>query len=170
MLKYIEAQIGFSEVPEEIALCINISGCPVHCAGCHSPHLWEDLGEELKPTVLSNLIAKNSGITCIAFMGGDSYPKEVEALAKWVKENTELKVCWYSGKESPYVTVNYNYFDYIKVGSYKESRGGLDKSTTNQRFYKIEHVIEGGLVFNMLKNITFKFQNNETNNKSEGIN
>lgn len=169
MLKYTEVQVGFSEVPGEITLCINISGCPVHCAGCHSPHLWEDIGTELKPVVLSDLIAKNPGVTCIAFMGGDSAPKEVEALARWVKNNTELKVCWYSGKESPYAIVKYDYFDYIKIGQYKEDKGGLDKETTNQRFYKVKHVLDDGYVFNMLDNITFKFRNNETNNKSKGI-
>lgn len=169
MLKYTEVQVGFSEVPGEIALCINISGCPVHCAGCHSPHLWEDIGTELKPVVLSDLIAKNPGVTCIAFMGGDSAPKEVEALARWVKNNTELKVCWYSGRESPHVTVKYDYFDYIKVGQYKEDKGGLDKETTNQRFYKVKHVLGNGCVLNMLDNITFKFRNNETNNKNKGI-
>ena len=113
MLRYTEVQVGFSEVPGEITLCINISGCPVHCAGCHSPHLWEDIGTELKPVVLSDLIAKNPGVTCIAFMGGDAAPKEVEALARWVKNNTELKVCWYSGREAPYAIVKYDYFDYI---------------------------------------------------------
>ena len=59
MLKYVEVQVGFSEVPEEIALCINISGCPIHCKGCHSPHLWKDIGKELTVEVLERLIGKN---------------------------------------------------------------------------------------------------------------
>lgn len=167
MLRYTEAQIGFSEVPEEIALCINISGCPIHCKGCHSPHLWKDIGEELKPVVLSDLIAKNKGVTCIAFMGGDALPMEVVAMAKWVKNNTELKVCWYSGRQLNELVVSYDYFDYVKTGPYDENKGGLDKPTTNQRFYRVRHEIENGLPFNMFDNLTFKFRNNETNNKSE---
>lgn len=166
MLKYTEAQVGFSEVPDEISLCINISGCPVHCKGCHSPHLWEDIGEELKPVVLSNLIAENTGITCVAFMGGDSNPQEVTNLAAWVKNNTELKTCWYSGQESPQVGENILCFDYIKKGAYIEKLGGLDSPMTNQRFYKIEHCDR----ISEFKDITYKFRNNETSNKSKDIN
>lgn len=171
MLKYAEAMVGFSEVPEEIALCINISGCPIHCKGCHSPHLWKDIGTELKPVVLSDLIAKNPGVTCIAFMGGDAEPDIIESLARWVKRKTKLKVCWYSGREAlKDIKVNYDYFDYIKIGQYIEDKGGLDKETTNQRFYEIRHIQENDLAFNMLEDITFKFQRNETNNKSKSTN
>lgn len=166
MLKYTEAVVGFSEVPEEIALCINISGCPIHCKGCHSPHLWQDIGIELKPVVLSSLIARNQGITCVAFMGGDADPEGIEDLARWVKKNTELKVCWYSGKEKPAYS-RLDYFDYIKAGPYEEDKGGLDKLATNQKFYKVKHVWENDLAFNMLEDITYKFRNNEANNKSK---
>ena len=154
MLKYTETLVGFSEVPEEITLCINISGCGIHCEGCHSPHLWEDIGEELKPVVLSDLIAKNNGITCVAFMGGDASPDEIVNLAKWVKNNTELKVCWYSGKSD--IPFFYDYFDYIKVGPYIKEKGGLNSKTTNQKFYKVIHKE----TVNVLDDITFKFQQN----------
>ena len=166
MLKYTEAVIGFSEVPEEITLCINISGCPVHCKGCHSPYLWQDVGEELKPVTLSNLIASNLGITCIAFMGGDGNQQGVVELAHWIKNNTELKVCWYSGRYFEDITVSYCYFDYIKVGPYEEDKGGLDKPTTNQRFYRVRHEMQGKEPVILFDDITSKFRNNETNNKS----
>ena len=167
MLKYTEVQVCFSEVPEEIALCINISGCHLHCKGCHSPHLWEDIGEELKPAVLFDLIASNPGITCIAFMGGDANPQEIEKLAHWVKNNTELKTCWYSGKQLNDLVITYDWFDYVKAGPYEEDKGGLNSPTTNQRFYKIRHKIENGLPSNMFDDITFKFRNNEADNRSK---
>lgn len=171
MLKYTEVQVGFSEVPEEITLCINISGCPVHCKGCHSPHLWNDIGEELKPVVLSDLIARSPGVTCIAFMGGDANPQEIVNLARWVKSNTKLKTCWYSGRQliNPFVLV-YDWFDYVKTGPYEEDKGGLNSPTTNQRFYKIRHEIKKGVPLNMFDDITFKFRNNEANNKSKSAN
>lgn len=155
MLKYVETIVGFSEVPEEITLCINISNCPIHCKGCHSPHLWKDIGQELTSETLSNLIANNQGITCVAFMGGDNNLDELSELAKWVKHNTKLKVCWYSGR---YLgnKVNYNYFDYIKVGPYEEDKGGLDKTTTNQRFYKIKHESRENS-YTVFDDITYKF-------------
>lgn len=162
MLKYTETLVGFSEVPEEITLCINISGCPIHCVGCHSPHLWNDIGEELKPVVLSNLIAKNQGITCIAFMGGDAEPDTIVKLAKWVKKNTELKVCWYSGRTRENFHQDkelMSVLDYIKIGPYKKELGGLDNLNTNQRFYKITTSTSFSLI--NIEDITPKFRKNK---------
>lgn len=36
MLKYTDTRVTFSEVPDEVTLCINISGCLCHCEWCHS--------------------------------------------------------------------------------------------------------------------------------------
>ena len=60
MIKYTETQVTFSEVPDEISLCINISNCPHRCKNCHSPHLQEDIGEELTFEVLDKLINTSS--------------------------------------------------------------------------------------------------------------
>lgn len=169
-LKYTETQVTFSEVPEEITLCINISGCPLQCKGCHSPYLWEDVGTDLEPVILSDLIAKNPGVTCVAFMGGDAAPEEIEALARWVKNNTKLKVCWYSGVKNFWKIQKsaFTYLDYLKTGPYIEERGGLSNPNTNQRFYRIKHVKGLSAQF-ILDDITSKFQNNETENKSKSI-
>ena len=170
MLKYTEAVVGFSEVPGEISLCINISNCPIHCKGCHSPHLWKDIGTELSTKVLSHLIDINDGITCVTFMGGDSSPKEVEKLATWVKKTTNLGTCWYSGKD--YIIesdiTDISAFDYIKIGHYSEAEGGLDSPATNQKFYEIKYktVPIYGIVYPVLEDITFKFKHNETDNKN----
>lgn len=72
MLKYVDTKITFSEIPNEISLCINFSNCPHKCEGCHSLYLGEDIGEELNCSVLQKLIEDNRGISCICFMGGDS--------------------------------------------------------------------------------------------------
>ena len=47
MLKYTNTEIVFQEFPDETTLVFNISGCPVHCKGCHSKWLWEDTGTAL---------------------------------------------------------------------------------------------------------------------------
>ena len=57
-MKYCETAITFSEVPDEVTLCINISNCPCHCKGCHSAYLAEDIGEELTFEVLQTPIQK----------------------------------------------------------------------------------------------------------------
>lgn len=69
-MKYTEAKVTFSEIPDEIILYINISNCPCHCKGCHSAYLAEDVGKSLVGMVLrEDLINKNKGITYVAFMG-----------------------------------------------------------------------------------------------------
>ena len=156
MLKYVDTKVTFSEVPDEISLCINISNCPCQCKGCHSSYLAQDIGTELTFNEVRKLIKKNSGISCIAFMGGDSEPKRIDALASFVTNHYQLKVAWYSGRQelSNYIDL-YN-FDYIKLGPYKEEFGPLNSRTTNQRFYKVS---DGELI-----NITSKFWKHETEN------
>ena len=166
MLRYTETIVGFSEVPEEIALCINISNCPIHCKGCHSPHLWSNIGKELDDEALLDLIDANDGITCIAFMGGDADADTVMDLARWVKENTKLKTCWYSGKSLEEIKVDCHALDYIKTGPYIEELGGLDCPNTNQKFFEVIHTEDNS---NYLKDITYKFKN-EANDKSKSIN
>lgn len=98
-MKYVDTMVTFSEFPHEIALCINISGCPNHCKGCHSPYLAEDIGTPLNQETLRSLLKDNEGITCLGFLGGDQNPLTINELAKWVKEAyPSLKVGWYSGR------------------------------------------------------------------------
>ena len=98
MIKYLETLVTFAEIPDEITLCINITNCPCNCNGCHSSYLSKDIGEELNNDVLDKLISDNSGISCIAFMGGDSSPKEINDLAKYVKDKYSISIAWYSDR------------------------------------------------------------------------
>ena len=156
MLKYLNTQVTFAEVPDEITLCINITGCKNGCKNCHSSYLAQDIGTELTFSELRRLIKHNSGISCIAFMGGDSEPKRIDALASFVTNHYQLKVAWYSGRQELSKEIDLQNFDFIKLGSYKEEFGPLNSKTTNQRFYKVS---DGELV-----NITSKFWKHETEN------
>lgn len=149
MLKYVDTLVSFQEVPDEISLCINISNCPCHCDGCHSPYLAEDIGEYLIPYKLLELVNSNKGISCVCFMGGDSNPGEINGLAAILRYKTNLKIAWYSGRQYIPEGVNLSYFDYIKIGPYIPKLGGLDNVNTNQIMYKIE---DGRLI-----DITSKF-------------
>ena len=149
MLKYVDTLVGFAEIPDEITLCINISNCPCQCNGCHSSYLAQDIGTELTFNEIRKLIKKNSGISCIAFMGGDSEPKRIDALASFVTNHYQLKVAWYSGRQELSNHIDLCNFDYIKLGPYKEEFGPLNSRTTNQRMYKV-HDCE-------LEDITSKF-------------
>ena len=143
MLKYVDTKVTFAEVPNEISLCINISNCPCACKGCHSSYLAEDIGNKLNSNSIKELINNNKGITCICFMGGDSNPLEVDALAHFIKINYPIKTAWYSGRQELSKEINLNNFNFIKLGPYIGDLGPLNSKTTNQRFYKVE---EGKLV------------------------
>ena len=137
MLKYVNTEITFLEVPDEITLCINISNCPCHCIGCHSSYLAEDIGDKLTLDKIYKLIENNEGITCICFMGGDSSPKEIDMFARCIKDLYDIKVAWYSGRQELSKDINLKWFDFVKLGPYKEECGPLNSKTTNQRMYKV---------------------------------
>ena len=141
MLKVASFDVVFQEIPGEVTLALNLSNCPCHCPGCHSPHLAEDIGEELTESLMNGLLDRyGSMITCVCFMGGDQAPEEVAQWAEYIKgirnQESGIKTAWYSGRMNmPSVT---GPFDYIKIGPYVESLGGLKSPTTNQRLYKRE--------------------------------
>lgn len=140
MLKYVDTKVTFSEVPDEISLCINITGCKIGCKNCHSSYLAEDIGEPLDLQHLTNLIDSNKGISCVCIMGGDANSSEVDDIAQDIKEYyPKLKVAWYSGKQELSKDINLEFFDFIKLGPYIEELGPLNNRTTNQRFYKVSN-------------------------------
>lgn len=142
MLKFTNYSIVFQEVPDEITLAINLSNCPNRCKGCHSPYLRENIGEDLNETVLTDILSKyRNEITCVCFMGGDAEPQEVARLSNVIKQitNKTIKTAWYSGKDKLPENHSIESFNYIKLGQYQETLGGLINKTTNQHFYQIEN-------------------------------
>lgn len=161
MLKYVDTQVTFAEVPDEITLCINISNCPCQCKGCHSSYLAEDVGEYLKMSTLLHLCDRNEGITCVSFMGGDSAPEDISFLASVIKiMKPELKTAWYSGRQELAEGIDLKNFNYIKLGPYIEEKGPLNNPNTNQRFYEINRLSKLPEKFTM-KDITYKFWKHE---------
>lgn len=158
MLKYVNYDITFQEIPDEITLCINISNCPCHCIGCHSSYLAEDIGEKLTLDKIYKLIENNEGITCICFMGGDSSPKEIDMFAGCIKDLYDIKIAWYSGRQELSKYINLKWFDFIKLGPYIEEFGPLNSKTTNQRFYQVikSHYEDGTSGYELL-DTTYKF-------------
>ena len=158
MLKYVDSKVVFAEIPDEITLAINISNCPCHCEGCHSPYLADDIGEPLDLQHLTNLIDNNRGITCVCIMGGDSSPKEIDMFARCIKDLYDIKVAWYSGKQELSKDINLKWFDFIKLGPYIEELGPLNSKTTNQRMYEVVYShYEDGTAGYELNDITYKF-------------
>lgn len=141
MLKYINTDVVFQEIPDEVTLAINISNCPCHCPECHSKFLWADNGIELNASSIEYFVEEfGKDVTCICFMGGDSEPDKVNELAKYIKQEFAfLKTGWYTGKTLISSHINIDNFDYIKVGPYIKHLGPLKNPKTNQRLFKINH-------------------------------
>lgn len=146
MIKYVDYDIVFQEVPGEVTLALNISNCQHNCEGCHSPHLREDIGNDLEKD-LPGLLEKYKGmITCVLFLGTGN-----DSSALW----HIVQDVWYAGLKSAVYTgdefdppssgdvdllddfaYQYGHPDYLKVGPYKKELGGLSSPSTNQRMYR----------------------------------
>lgn len=140
MLRYTDYDIVFQEIPDETTLALNLSGCPNRCPGCHSPQLQRDIGEPLTAEALETLLARYAGsISCVCLMGGDGDPQAVAALAAHLRRvHPELRTGWYSGRAEPPVGLRPELFDYLKLGPYIETLGGLRSPATNQRLWRLE--------------------------------
>lgn len=149
-IKFKETLITFTEVPDEISLCFNITGCPCNCQDCFEPWLAEDTGTELTYAVLKAQIDSHPHITCVCFMGGDRYYDQIATLTMYGKRDfPSLKWAMYSGRTEMHPFLS-KILDFYKIGPYIPKYGPLNKNTTNQRFYK---KINGEW-----KDITFHFQ------------
>lgn len=161
MIKYVDTKVVFQEIPDETTLAINISNCPCHCKGCHSSYLAEDIGTPLDEDSLVELLLNNKGITCIAFMGGDSDPEYINWLASIMRDMNDsepgnwadVKIAWYSGRQELSPDIDLRNFDYIKLGPYIEEKGPLSSRTTNQVMLQIDNSCGKPIV----KDITSRF-------------
>ena len=152
-LKYLGYSIVFQEVPNEVTLAINISGCPHKCEGCHSKYLWEYEGNYISDDLLQLIQKYNGLITCVCFMGGDQNHQELLELLIKVRK-CGLKTALYTGEDalgSLNIGILGN-LDYCKIGHYDENLGGLDKPTTNQKMFAWNYTTY------KWDDITYKFQ------------
>jgi anaerobic ribonucleoside-triphosphate reductase activating protein len=95
----------------------------------------ESLTEELLKSLLDRYAAS---VSCVAFMGGDNSPAEVNALMAFVRRHYDIKIAWYSGRSEIAPEIEIKNLDFVKLGPYIEKFGGLDNPQTNQRFYEID--------------------------------
>ena len=142
-LKYLGYGITLQEVPNEVSLVINVSGCPHKCEGCHSQYLWDYDGYFIKDDLVSMVQEYNGMISCVCFMGGEQNLYELLDHLVYIK-SLGLKTCLYTGCSfiddlEPLL----EYLDWVKIGSYKEKLTvddnmcyGVKLATSNQKLLK----------------------------------
>lgn len=145
MLRYLYSQVYTNEIPRELSLGFAMLGCDVHCPECHSPHTWdincENQGTDLTKEELARVIESQSWVSCILFYGGEWNTPCLIDLLYFLRENFDYRLALYSGRDlgfflkSPIPSM----IDYLKVGCYTKSRGGLIYPSTNQRLYHLEN-------------------------------
>lgn len=79
MLRFHNYDIVFQEIPYEVTLAINISGCPNRCKGCHSPHLWNDIGKVLDESSIAVLMEKYGNALPVFVLWA-----EIPSQTKWI--------------------------------------------------------------------------------------
>lgn len=150
MLKYESTLITFTEVPDEISLCINLTCCPCRCEECFEPWLRKDYGSILTFDAITQMRLQNPHISCICFMGGDNDHMALHQLCKMIKSYyPNLKLAFYSGLTGMDSQLA-EYLDYYKFGPYIPEFGPLNKETTNQVFLQKQG--------SQWINITYRFQ------------
>lgn len=160
MIKYLNYAVTFAEVPDQASLCINITNCPHRCPGCHSPELRQDIGKDLElslPTILQKF---GGDVTCVCLMGEGN---DIDALCRCLAaiHRAGLLTCLYTGHDRPSAVMQaIPYLDYLKLGPYDQSLGGLASPSTNQRMYRLSFD-PSNPGYPTFHDITWKFQPRE---------
>lgn len=138
--------VATSELPGEVAVYIEFSGCTQNCPECHSQHLIGEQGdsislEDLVYNVYAITECYPEDITAIVLMGGTANlrmtNKKLLALLKALYKKTRLPIGIYSGKDEDLDEwVSVKEVSWLKTGSYKKELGGLEVPTTNQKIYE----------------------------------
>lgn len=141
--------ITFTEIPDKIAIFLELGNCYQKCKGCHSDHL----SAFLNPLSLDTFISleeitayvydqKKKGAQAVVLMGGaTNYGMGMGELDILINHlSIFLPVGIYVGlpEDSPTIVElkdNLN-LTYLKTGAYVENLGGLNQPMTNQIFWE----------------------------------
>ncbi len=141
MIKYVDKEIVFEEIPDRITLAFSISNCQNKCKGCHSAHLRKDIGNILTEDVIDNNFSDDLRYcNCVLFLGEGNDLASLIKLSKHIKDKYNIETAIYSGRDAVEDEL-FDAFDFVKIGSYQADKGPLSKETTNQKlFYHREDI------------------------------
>ncbi len=126
------------EVPGEISLLFSITGCDIGCHACHTPERCDQHnGTPLTNSRFSDYLSQYQGyVSCILFFGGEWQPLRLIELLQ-IAQARGFKTCLYSGRDQIDNEIS-THLNFLKLGEYRRSLGGLASPDTNQRFYDLE--------------------------------
>lgn len=136
--------VSLNEIPDHVAIAVELGNCTRHCKGCHSEWCRTKLpySQWMELEVLMAKINKHvkQGADAIVLMGGTTNNIRMEDLAQAINIlSSYAPVGLYSGADfaaniHSYLKQNTK-LRWLKTGGFIQERGGLDKPYTNQRFF-----------------------------------
>lgn len=161
-MNYYESAFPVFASSDGIAYEIYLAGCHGYCPGCHSPHTWDfnagiPIEEEIEKLV-DDMKKREDQFDNIVILGGeplDNSQYELAIFAFILRVRFPDKILYlYTHFDEETVREKFpfvlNYFDYIKVGMYDETKPNTEKkrdplvnvtlATTNQYFIKGERL------------------------------
>lgn len=154
------ARIVYSTSTDGVGLrnSLYVSGCPIHCEGCHNKAFWSKESGD-KQTVDAVFAQLNSDDFDISILGGEplmQYEAVVE-LCKKIKEETNKTIWLWSGYTMAYIQKHFPdilyYIDVLVDGMYMKTKSVPNlqwRGSTNQRVWKVENVNN---VFDVTENL-----------------
>lgn len=143
-LPVVNITVSLNEIPDHIAVAIELGNCNRRCKGCHSEWCraklprsqWMEIEVLMKKV---DALIKN-GADAIVFMGGTTNSIPMEDLARAIDiMSTYAPVGLYSG--ASFASNIHSYLKqntklrWLKTGNFIQGRGGLDNPLTNQQFF-----------------------------------
>lgn len=143
-LPVVNITISMNEIPDHIAVAIELGNCSRRCKGCHSEWCRKKLPKaqwtEMEAIMMKVNKLVKQGADAIVLMGGTTNGISPEDLTRAINIlNTYAPVGLYSGADfssniHSYLKRNAK-LRWLKTGSFIQECGGLDSPTTNQRFF-----------------------------------
>lgn len=143
-LPVVNITVSVNEIPDHIAVAIELGNCSRHCKGCHSEWCREKLPKSqwMDLELIMHKVNKHvqNGADAIVLMGGTTNGIEPTQLKDAIDIlSSYAPVGLYSGAVFSASIHSYlkrnSKLRWLKTGNFIQERGGLDSPMTNQRFF-----------------------------------